>query len=344
MCTWQRELPNGGLDPIGGGNCDPADPDSCPPGYTCVGGVCVILPCPIDGSGNIDCPTDFICFEGHCWPDCSADPGSCPPGYECIEINGNFACIPGGILPGGRCDNGETCPNGYECVGGICVPKPCTGTDPDTECGFANAYCHEGFCYEMCDPALPSPCPPGFECVEVEPNVTICMPIGHGGIQCDDDRPCQPGYICINGKCLPELCTDSNDCIEGGLCYEGHCYRPCPPEGCPEGFTCVTIPGLGSICMPIGGGEIGCREDVECDIGYECVDGFCRPLPTPPGGTCPDGGISFQDHCYERCDDGVCPPGYTCVKHLTDLRVCLSVAAVPTTAQTIRIVRMVTSV
>ena len=316
------ELP----EPPGGGDCSNGEP--CPPGFTCFNGVCVLLPCDDD----TDCDNNTECIFGHCYQRCD-NGGSCPDGFNCIEVNGISICVPGfelpggGIFPiepgGGSCDDTIDCPPGFTCVGGICVLLPCPGGDCTS---LGNFECIGGHCFPTCDNVTypETGCPPGYICTTVN-GLDICLPGGElpggggaGGGTCPDDFECAPGYECVGGECLPIACDNNGECpgLIDGHCYDGYCYEKCDttlPKPCPPGFICVTLDDGQSVCMPIGGGNIGCREDVECDYGYECVDGFCQPLPTPPDGTCPDGGISFQDHCYERCDDGVCPPGYTCV-------------------------------
>ena len=93
---------NGNFPP-GGDEIDPPECGSdsdCPPGYTCIGGFCVLLPCPPGG-----CPAGTICIAGHCFPECDiTNPDACPPGFECHELKpGIFVCLPGGEIPGGTC-------------------------------------------------------------------------------------------------------------------------------------------------------------------------------------------------------------------------------------------------
>ena len=316
------ELP----EPPGGGDCSGGEP--CPPGFTCYNGVCVLLPCDDDS----DCDNNSECIFGHCYQRCD-NGGSCPEGFNCIEVNGISICVPGfelpggGIFPiepgGGSCDDTIDCPPGFTCVGGICVLLPCPGGDCTS---LGNFECIGGHCFPTCDNVTypETGCPPGYICTTVNGN-DICLPGGElpggggaGGGTCPDDFECAPGYECDGGECVPIECDINGECpsLIDGHCYGGHCYEKCDttlPKPCPPGFICVTLDDGQSVCMPIGGGNIGCREDVECDYGYECVDGFCRPLPTPPDGTCPDGGISFEDYCYQGCADGDCPPGYTCI-------------------------------
>ena len=95
----------------GGGDCSQGQ--SCPPGYTCYGGICVLTPCDVSN----DCPVGSVCFAGHCYKPCDVTASRpCDPGFECVEVSpGLTLCLPGGETGGGTCDDGK-CPDGYECT------------------------------------------------------------------------------------------------------------------------------------------------------------------------------------------------------------------------------------
>lgn len=150
----------------GGGNCS-IDSD-CPPGYSCVGGVCVYIPCSTDT--DCDHPDwEMVCSNGFCFPKCSGVEQDCPSGYDCVE----GICLPGGVHPIGECGPNGECPAGYECIGGYCVPQVC----PPGGCPNG-MYCHNGYCYPVCDNI--TGCGPNHICVEITPDISICMPIGGG--------------------------------------------------------------------------------------------------------------------------------------------------------------------
>ena len=311
---------NGNFPP-GGDEIDPPECGSdsdCPPGYTCIGGFCVLLPCPPGG-----CPAGTICIAGHCFPECDiTNPDACPPGFECHELKpGIFVCLPGGEIPGGTCTDDADCPPGYICDpsgSGFCIPKPCTD---DADCG-PNGFCFQGHCYEKCDPNAPNACPPGFDCVEVSPGDFICMPTWPIGGNCDKDGDCYPGYICINGICVPDRCDDGTTCPPGHICFQGVCYPICGPglPDCPPGHLCVDIGG-DTVCMPGPGG--GCFDDGHCPPGFICLDGICIPDRCDNGTPCGPGLLCFEGVCYEPCNNGKCPPGYECVEALPGLFICM---------------------
>ena len=178
--------------------CDVSNP--CPIGFVCVDGFCEAIGRP-DGpcEGDDNCPEGFECVDGFCRRIC-AEGGACPPGYICMGGN----CFPG--TPEGPCADG-VCPPGYECFMGICR-KPCApdGSCPDlfecndppggcwplicqddTDCGPDGA-CVDGRCREIC---TDGDCEPGYECVQVSPNLNVCLPIteGPGG----PEQPVDPG-------------------------------------------------------------------------------------------------------------------------------------------------------
>ena len=140
----------------------------CPPGQSCVNGVCQPIACP-DGrqkcSGQC-CPQDKTCVNGICQPlpcpdgrqKCSGQ--CCPQGKTCVD--GVCQSIP---CPGG-------CPQGKTCVDGVCQPIPCLEECPGNQICVGGQCCPEvQKCGDMC-------CPPGH-CVD-----GLCCPTGQ---KCGDE-------------------------------------------------------------------------------------------------------------------------------------------------------------
>jgi len=211
----------------GGGNCS-VDGD-CPPGYSCVGGVCVYIPC----SDDTDCSHPqwtMVCENGFCFPSCSNVDGSCPSGYECVD----GICLPGGVHPIGECGPAGECPSGYVCVDGYCVPKPCGIGGADCN---VDEFCYNDYCYPRCNNI--TGCGPNHICVEVVPptlpdgsdGISICMPIGGGpdgggsggdiNINIDPDwwnpenglSPINDGPLNLEGKKKDDVATDTTQLV-----------------------------------------------------------------------------------------------------------------------------------
>ncbi len=248
--------------------CDSTQNDACEDGFQCLeigGGITICYPdFPQEGFVN-DGPL-VIRTEPLGYPDVPASEKivftANQYGRSVLTFQG-FAQNPGGP-GGGDCSQGQSCPPGYSCVGGICILTPCDSTGGITGGCPIGTICFAGHCYKPCDITKDKPCDPGFECVEVTPGLTLCLPGGEtGGGKCDDGK-CPAGYECttIDGEkyCVPVSCSD-RVCPDGQQCFNGFCYKPCGGIGgglCDENFVCVEIPAIDdSLCMPIGGGGSG---------------------------------------------------------------------------------------
>ena len=319
--------------------CDPdAVPDTCPPGFSCAPDGTCRPECP--AGTDEQCPDGFKCFEGHCYPSC--DSAECPAGHECI----NGICLPPILCPDGQddscpgdwvcvngicrpaCPDGDTdcpddmicvdgacwtpctdgsCPEGFACVGGIC--RPIIGCGEDGDCPEGH-ICLNGVCVKLCDDDLanPNPCPPGFICTDITPDISVCL------IGCNDNFPCPPGHICWNGVCWPSTeCNDDNPCPEGYVCLNGTCVKECDltdDDSCPPGFICTPTDD-GNVCL------LGCNETNDCPPGFACLDGKCVPqFGCSTDKPCPDGFECVNGICLPSCPSGndtECPNGYECI-------------------------------
>jgi hypothetical protein len=131
------------------------------------------------------------------------------------------------------------------------------------------------------------------------------------GQTCQDNADCtDPAFpICDDrDTCVPEptqTCTDHAQCPDGQYCSaQGICEDS---DTCTSHGEC-TRPGLEfcdarGTCIPTPNGEQSCTDSNGCDVGQECVDGFCRDKPAPqPGDQC-----QFDQQCYGGL--GICVNG-----------------------------------
>lgn len=217
----------------------------------------------------------------------------------------------------------------------------CDTCEQDSDCQN-NGFCI-GFnsdrsnCGQAC--ARDQDCPEHAFCYQFDSGARACVPNAY---VCSDDDPTadvQPGEYCFGAN----HCTRGSQCI--ALDDTAECVRSCtPPDGqCPGGGECYPtgndeVPGL---CIPPGdvpeGGTCGsfqnrCRQGLECAyIGDRprCFS-FCEP-----GGSCGAGfGCSpLSDEQWvclsmdgpsegERCEDGLCAGGLTCLSIAGGQQVC----------------------
>ncbi|VEN38303.1 unnamed protein product [Callosobruchus maculatus] len=335
-------------------------PCDCPPPFTCdANGDCVFIPTPPSTShttgsspvtrakpeceGDTDCPPDFVCVDGKCVSEeitTSEEPTStpcdCPPPFTC-DANGNCDC-PEGF----HCDPLKE----YKCIADV------EGCD-DENCPFPS-YCDPE--RDVCifvpvttvtlpeTTGTPCDCPPPFTCDANGDCVFIPTPPPTSHTteksECEDDTDCPPDFICVDGECVPEETTTSEeptstpcDCPPPFTCdANGDCvFIPTPPSTstpacdisiCPPPFECTpegkcilvypTSPQAGSSksSSPVTKVKPECEADTDCPPDFICVDGECVPEETttseePTKAECKD------EDCPEGCDDENCPfPSY----------------------------------
>lgn len=123
-----------------------------------------------------------------------------------------------------------------------------------------------------------------------------CSSSGSTSIEgdCDEDRPCEDGFDCVEGVCVEaepvDRCETTADCDDGLVCLDGECVA------------------------------LACEDDAGVCDGVSCPDGlepFCGPEGCYCGG-CPDACNDTQFCCALRgrcealpdvCADTTCPPG-----------------------------------
>jgi hypothetical protein len=268
------------------GACEKAE-EPCPEGYARdeITGKCI----PVVVIQDKKCDPGFVYDEDlkQCVP-IAEEP--CATGYHRDEATG--LCVP---------DDDDKCKTGYEKVNGTCVPvckegyirnlatgvcekaeEPCpTGYERDEETGkcipvIEIKSCPTGFVRDeetgKCVPIADEPCATGFHRDEA---TGLCVPD-------DDDTPCAEGFHKdeATGLCVPdddEECKTGFEKVDGvcvPVCKEGYirnlATNVCEKEekACPPG----QVKDANGKCVPIT------KPPVECQPGYEKVNGVCVPV------------------------------------------------------------------
>jgi hypothetical protein len=161
----------------------------------------------------------------------------CLPGLFCVD---RVCCRVESCPEGERCDvfgfegechetlsPGKLCEDNSDCVTGWCVDGACCRVET----------CPEG---NMCSP------PDGF-CME--PPTPAPTQTGQG-VDCEVDRDCEPGLVCVNGVCCNEHCKPGYFCSaeNGGVCTRG---TP-PPARTPTPTGSASIQPIGGPCANAG--------------------------------------------------------------------------------------------
>ncbi|MBM4396463.1 MAG: hypothetical protein FJ087_12345 [Deltaproteobacteria bacterium] len=231
-----------------------------------------------------------------------------------------FACGPVGDLPAdghGASATGAPCTLAAECEGGLCITAiraggvatgwadgSCSRACPQGTCpeGESCAELSDGnWCVPACsDPGMRGSCRVGYVC---NTEIGGCLP------DCREGWPCGAAYACdaATGECKPASgrpapvgapCTEDAQCASGTCIAAiedgkptgfagGACVAQCGPTGCPQGGTCVALPG-GPLCLS------GCETSANCRPGYVC--------PAPDHACIPDCNGGFDCGPNRRCE------------------------------------------
>ena len=282
----------------------------------CGSGVCVAqddesgCPAPQFG-GAFDCPSAPVWAQNPLNGDCCEYSTSCeaPSGWPLAY--GEMQCLL--MAPLDPCVDDSDCMHCFStCQGGYCQAPETNESEceSDADCGPGQA-CDTAWCGGSCYDVGPnkgkgeveiptcfddSDCAPCFEvCVD-----SVCM--ATGGVECESDLDCGPGYACDTTLC-------EGTCVESGSNPDWPGEEPeCETDSdCAPCFeVCVD-----SVCMATGGVE--CESDLDCGPGYACDTTLCE-------GTCVESGSnpdwpgeepecetdSDCAPCFEACVDGVC--------------------------------------
>lgn len=128
----------------------------------------------------------------------------------------------------------------------------------------------------------------------------------------EGDDLCDPGDICVKGRCQPPCGTGEFRCMKGETCVQGVCIETaCAEIDCDAGEVCrdgECVAACAGVVCPYGA---TCRAGVCVDVceGVECDAGFvCEVRESSEGGT-------FVGVC-SSCDCRGCGDGQSCVDHL----------------------------
>jgi len=152
-----------------------------------------------------------------------------------------------------------------------------------------------------------------------------------GGTACTEDRNCGVPRWCntCTGFCeaqvgVCESCSIANGCLDQGACLpyasgEEVCGLACVTEaGCPEGFSCLAVPGVATKqCVAKSGtcDDLGlCARDNECPIGQICSDvTHTCANGCVEDGQCQNQAVCAAGRCVPPCtSDGDCTAPATC--------------------------------
>ena len=360
-----------------GGSCG-----DCDPGQGCVNGACEPCTCNGKACGDDGCgvlcgvcsaPTPYCqgnqCSD-QCTPDCAGTlcgPDGCGgycgicPGAQDICLDGECACQPScadTICGSDGCTGScGACGAGTYCLAGGCLPCTCEGKacgddGCGTDCGScpaAEPWCHDGLCYEECQPDCKGAtcgddgcggscgsCDGALEaCVDGQ---CVCQP-SCAGKTCGDDGcghfcgDCGDFAVCVGDQCEGCSCfgqpCGTNACGEAcgscpaqtPFCYKNLCSVQCVPD-C--SFRVCGDDGCGGSCGSCSGQEACADGQCACSgdcAGKECGDngcgvscGGCQGVGYCLGGQCQEcdcgAAVCGVDPCGISC--GICAAGEAC--------------------------------
>jgi hypothetical protein len=255
-----------------------------------------IAPGTFECSSAADCESAFGegvgCCDGFCGADCGGGTGGAGGGGLPVGDMGGLPTVDQGV----EADMGAVVPDQGVPVGDARLCSPC-GNNAECAALGDGALCTAiggagSFCTSACDPAADA-CPAGFQCVQ---GFDQCLPII---------------FECTG--CLAEDCPGGQVCdVSTGACQQpqGVCGSCADDAGCVDGLTCGAHEGRDSCFAACEAGN--------CDAGYACVDGLCKPEAGPCdacGGLCGDATPFCNEDSgqCQQCGAGApCEAGLTC--------------------------------
>jgi MYXO-CTERM domain-containing protein len=170
----------------------------------------------------------------------------------------------------------------------------------------------------------------------------------------DEGNPCDPGFVCFRGTCVPNCARGEFTCGAGSACENdaGVCVDiACKDKACPAGEVCRggdCVCECDGIKCPFGqscqhGGCVDVCSTLQCDNGFVCAPAFPDGAGKDPVGVCSNcgcqgcsAGTTCKDmhcvpndctmvmcgagthceagRCLDNCDGAKCPAGQKCDK------------------------------
>ena len=142
-----------------------------------------------------------------------------------------------------QCEGQWTCATNqclWQC--GETVPPP-DPPDPPADGCFGDGDCKDGLVCNAAEVCLPPPgCGPGDVCPTVCYGQCVKPEVNPPG--CGPDQPCEPGFLCREGECIPEPpdlgCTNDLQCGPGSAAIPGTIAMLTGPRvmGIPPAIPC----------------------------------------------------------------------------------------------------------
>ena len=178
---------------------------------------------------SLECVGGYVCYQNVCKVPTG---GPCATSLDCISTNicNNNVCVASAGTIGQPCTASQPCLSPLICQSSVCKAPSGTPCSNSSQC-ITGLVCNNGVCSS--NPVNPSGTfnsinPSGtFNSINPSGTSNSINPSGRGGIRCDYESQCPPGYICdqtcqltspMNGSTVPNhLCSGSMENIHSGV-------------------------------------------------------------------------------------------------------------------------------
>ncbi len=295
---------------LGTPGCGCNDADSCFSGAVCVADTCL---------AEADLPPE-VAYERTCYTPCKSDLDP-ENGQICGTDNLMPGCIGGRTCDGSTCllegEPAPTCESEFDCpFWQTCVDGQCHSECDDASHCTAGKSCYKHVCRVACD--LNTPCPNGQNCDTEDAETGFCVPAlpntGESILEVPGSFSLSRTTVSFDNTSVTNAVTIINDSgsyetfilrkhsdlvlLEDGTARRSRRAADgrilCDFDDAPEG-TCECIldqqnrPTDDCFCA---GDDCFCTDDRDCESGYSCDDGACRPDQCV-GDTCPMAWLSM---------------------------------------------------